>query len=329
MRALAFAAALLAASPAAASAPGPEDAAKALEILKTSISHRTTASAGPANMLAYAGWIRDVLVRAGYSPSDIVIEPVAGTATLTARLPGRDPRRKPLVISAHLDVVEARAEDWTRDPFTPVVENGYVFGRGAADNKFDVSMVVATLARLRSENWRPGRDVILALSGDEETLMRSTAVLAQKLKGADLVLNADGGGGELDASGKAVSYGIQGAEKTYADFTLEATDPGGHSSRPTPGNPIYRLARALERVEAHRFPVQSNEITRASLAASGRDLAGPVGEAVRRFAANPADAAKLLKVGFSPPPPGDPAELAAWTQACRVLLNSHEAITRY
>lgn len=116
-------------------------------------------------MLAYAGWIRDFLVKAGYSPSDIAVEPVAGTATLTARLPGRDPSRKPLVVSGHMDVVEARAEDWTRDPFTPVVENGYVFGRGAADNKFDISMVVATLARLRSENWRPGRDVILALSG--------------------------------------------------------------------------------------------------------------------------------------------------------------------
>lgn len=296
MRVLAFTAALLAAAPAVAASPGPADQARALEILKTSISHRTTESAGQANMLAYAGWIRDVLVKAGYSPSDIAVEPVAGTATLIARLPGRDPARKPLVISGHMDVVDARAEDWTRDPFTPVVENGYVFGRGAADNKFDVSMVVATLARLRAENWRPGRDVILALSGDEETLMRSTAVLAQKLRGADLVLNADGGGGELDASGKAISYGIQGAEKTYADFTLEVTDPGGHSSRPTPGNPIYRLARALERVEAHRFPVQSNEITLASLAASGRSLDGPTGDALRRFSANPADAeaAKIL-----------------------------------
>ena len=109
-----------------------------------------------------------------------------------------------------------------------------------------------------------------------------------------------GGGGELDASGKAVSYGIQGAEKTYADFTLEATDPGGHSSRPTPGNPIYRLARALERVEAHRFPVQSNEITLASLAASGRDMAGPTGEALRRFAADPNDAAAAKVLSDDP-----------------------------
>ena len=300
MRVLAFTMALLAATPALAAAPGPADSARALELLKTSIGYRTTASAGQEPILAYAGWIKGVLVAAGYSPSDIVIEPVAGTATLVARLPGRDPGRKPMVISAHMDVVEARAEDWTRDPFTPVVENGYVFGRGAADNKFDISMVVATLARLRAENWRPGRDVILALTGDEETLMRSTAVLAGKLKGADLVLNADGGGGELDGAGKAVSYGIQGAEKTYADFTFTVTDPGGHSSRPTPGNPIYRLARALERVESHRFPVQSNEITRASLAASGRDQQGPVGEALRRFSADPSDAAAAETLSSDP-----------------------------
>ena len=300
MRVLAFTAALLAASPALAAAPGPADSARALELLKTSISYRTTASAGQEPILAYAGWIKGVLVAAGYSPSDIVIEPVAGTATLVARLPGRDPGRKPMVISAHMDVVEARAEDWTRDPFIPVVENGYVFGRGASDNKFDISVVVATLARLRAENWRPGRDVILALSGDEETLMRSSAVLAGKLKGADLVLNADGGGGELDGAGKAVSYGIQGAEKTYADFTLTVTDPGGHSSRPTPGNPIYRLARALERVEDHRFPVQSNEITRAYLAANGRDQQGPTGEALRRFSANPSDAVAAETLSSDP-----------------------------
>ena len=300
MRALAVAAALLLAPPAFAAPPGPADRDRALEILKTGISYRTTASAGPEPFLAYAGWIKGVLVEAGYRPEDILVEPVAGTATLVARLPGRDPARKPLVISGHMDVVEARAEDWTRDPFTPVVENGYVFGRGATDNKFDISMVVTTLARLKTENWRPNRDVILALSGDEETQMRSSAILAQRLKHADLVLNSDAGGGDLDPSGKPLSYGIQGAEKTYADFTLRATDPGGHSSRPTPGNPIYRLARALERLEAYRFPVQSNEITRASLAASGRKLEGPMGDALRRFAADPSDAEAAERLSSSP-----------------------------
>ncbi|MFM8939005.1 MAG: M20/M25/M40 family metallo-hydrolase [Phenylobacterium sp.] len=297
---LAFCAALLAVAPAAAEAPGPADRDRALEILKTSISHPTTASAGQGAMIAYAGWLREVLIKGGYRPEDIVVEPVGETAVLIARLPGRNPDRKPLVISGHMDVVEARAEDWTRDPFTAVVEDGYVFGRGAADNKFDISMVVATLARLRSQNWRPGRDVILALSGDEETRMRSSAFLAERMKHADLVLNSDAGGGELDSSGTPLSYGIQGAEKTYADFTLRATDPGGHSSRPTPGNPIYRLARALERLEAHRFPVQSNEITRAALAASGRSMEGPLGEALRRFAADPSDIAAAERLSSEP-----------------------------
>ncbi|MFM8938477.1 MAG: M20/M25/M40 family metallo-hydrolase, partial [Phenylobacterium sp.] len=296
----ALAAALAAAAPAAAGPPGPAQRDRALEILKTSISYRTTASAGQAPILAYANWIKGVLVEAGYRDQDVVVEPIAGTAILIARLPGRNPDRKPIVISGHMDVVEARAEDWTRDPFAPVVENGYVFGRGATDNKFDISMVVATLARLRAENWRPNRDVILALSGDEETQMRSSAILAQRLKHADLVLNSDAGGGDLDPAGKALSYGIQGAEKTYADFSLRATDPGGHSSRPTPGNPIYRLARALERLEAYRFPVQSNEITRASLAASGRKLEGPLGEALRRFAADPADAEAAERLSAEP-----------------------------
>ncbi|MFM8820914.1 MAG: M20/M25/M40 family metallo-hydrolase, partial [Phenylobacterium sp.] len=214
----ALAAALAAAAPAAAGPPGPAQRDRALEILKTSISYRTTASAGQAPILAYANWIKGVLVEAGYRDQDVVVEPIAGTAILIARLPGRNPDRKPIVISGHMDVVEARAEDWTRDPFAPVVENGYVFGRGATDNKFDISMVVATLARLRAENWRPNRDVILALSGDEETQMRSSAILAQRLKHADLVLNSDAGGGDLDPAGKALSYGIQGAEKTYADF---------------------------------------------------------------------------------------------------------------
>lgn len=300
MRALALAALLLLAAPAVAAPPGPADHDRALELLKTSIRFQTTASAGQEPVLAYAGWIKGVLVEAGYRPEDILVEPVAGTAFLVARLPGREPGRKPLVISGHMDVVEARAEDWTRDPFTPVVENGYIFGRGATDNKFDISMVVTTLARLRAGNWRPNRDVILALSGDEETQMRSSAILAQRLKHADLVLNSDAGGGELDSSGKPLSYGIQGAEKTYADFTLRATDPGGHSSRPTPGNPIYRLARALERLEAYRFPVQSNEITRASLAASGRMMEGPAGEALRRFAADPTDVEAAERLSSNP-----------------------------
>lgn len=265
--------------------------AQALEILKTSIGYRTVQ--GGDQFVPYAEYLKGVLVAGGYDASEITIEPMDGTAFLMARYPGKDPKKKPLVISAHMDVVEAKPEDWTRDPFKAVVENGYVFGRGAVDNKFDLSMVVATMASLRKQGWKPGRDVILAFSGDEETTMKTTAVLAQRLKHAEVVLNADGGGGGLTEDGKPISFGVQGAEKTYADFNLTVTDPGGHSSRPTPTNAIYRLAKALDRLEAYKWPTMHNEITRPALAASGANTPGEVGKAMVRFAADPTDKAAI------------------------------------
>lgn len=286
-----LAAGLLASTALAAPKVDPALHDKALEILKTSIGYRTVQ--GGDQFVPYAEYLKSVLVAGGYDPSEITIEPMAGTAFLIARYPGTDPKKKPLVISAHMDVVEAKPEDWTRDPFKAVVENGYIFGRGAVDNKFDVSIVTATMANLRKQGWKPGRDVILAFSGDEETTMKTTAVLAQRLKHAELVLNADGGGGGLTEDGKPISFGIQGAEKTYADFHLTVTDAGGHSSRPTPGNAIYRLAKALDRLEAYKWPTMHNEISRGSLAAMGPNTPGEVGKALTRFAADPTDKAAI------------------------------------
>jgi acetylornithine deacetylase/succinyl-diaminopimelate desuccinylase-like protein len=285
-----FAASALAAPKPTAANPAAADPAlhdQALEVLKRGIAFNTSEGAG--NTVAYAEYLKGVLVAGGYKADEIVIEPMFGTALLTARYPGTDPKAKPLVISGHMDVVAANPADWTRDPFTPVVENGWIYGRGAVDDKYDVSVVVTELARLRREGWKPGRDVVLALSGDEETTMHTTAVLAKRLAGAELVLNTDGGGGEL-RDGKPTPYGIQGAEKTYADFTVTFTDPGGHSSRPTPTNAIYRLAKALDRIAAYRFPTMSNEITRAALAAEGAQTPGPLGEAMKAFAADPTNA---------------------------------------
>jgi acetylornithine deacetylase/succinyl-diaminopimelate desuccinylase-like protein len=271
---------------------------RALEILTKGISFRTVA--GPGNQTpAYAEYLKGVLVAAGYKPEEITVEPLKDTALLIARYPGKDAKKKPIVISGHMDVVEAKPEDWTRDPFTPVVENGWIYGRGAVDDKFDVSMVVTVLAKLRQEGWKPGRDVILALSGDEETMMATTAVLAERLKNAELVLNTDGGGGGLK-DGKPTPYGIQGAEKTYADFDVVFTDPGGHSSRPTPTNAIYRLAHALDKVAAYRFPTMQNEITKAALIAEAGVTPGPLGEAMKAFAANPKDEAAIATLSMSP-----------------------------
>lgn len=287
------------ASPALA-APKPDPAlhAKALDLLQKSVAFRTVAGAGQT--VKYAEYLKGVLIAGGYKAEEITIEPMAGTAFLVARYPGKDPAKKPIVISAHMDVVEAKAEDWTRDPFTPVVENGYVFGRGVVDNKFDLSMVVTTLTKLRTQGWTPGRDIILALSGDEETQMRTSAALAERLKNAELVLNADGGGGALNEDGTPGPFGIQSAEKTYADFSITITDPGGHSSSPTPGNAIYRLNRALAKLEAYKFPPQYNEVTLARASALGKSMSGPAGEAMRRFAADPTDASAIATLSADP-----------------------------
>ncbi len=284
---LAIITALTAAPVAAAPKPDPALSAQALDILKRSIAFRTVA--GGDQFVPYAEYLKGVLVAGGYRADEITIEPMAGTAFLIARYPGKDPARKPIVISGHMDVVEAKPSDWSRDPFTPVIEGGYIYGRGATDNKFEVSVMVATLAKLRREGWKPGRDVILALSGDEETVMATTAVLAQRLKGAEMVLNIDGGGGSI-IDGKPAVYGIQGAEKTYADFEITVTDPGGHSSRPTPTNAIYRLGKALDRLATYRFPAMQNEITKGSMLASAASTPGVIGDALRRYANNPGDA---------------------------------------
>jgi carboxypeptidase PM20D1 len=289
---LAALAALLAS--AALAAPPRVDPAlhdQALELLKKGIGFRTVI---PGDQVPrYAEYLKGVLVLAGFKPDEVRIEPVAGSAVLIARYAGTDPAKKPIVIIDHMDVVEAKPSDWTRDPFTPVVENGYVFGRGAIDDKFDVSMIVTVLSKLKREGWKPGRDVILALSGDEETMMQTARRLAGELKGAELVLNGDAGGGSLGEDGKPEIYELQAAEKTYADFEITVTDPGGHSSRPSKTNAIYRLGADLARLAAYEFPAMQSEITMAAFKAAAPSKPGALGDALRRYVTNPTDAAAI------------------------------------
>ncbi len=237
----------------------------------------------------YAARLKAVLVKAGFAADDVQIKPMFRTAILIARYHGADPAKKPIVVIDHMDVVEAKREDWTRDPFTPVVENGYVFGRGAVDDKFDVSIVVTVLSKLKREGWKPGRDVILALSGDEETVQATARAFVPELKNAEMVLNGDAGGGEIGEDGKPVAYGIQAAEKTYSDFAITVTNPGGHSSRPGTTNAIYQISRDLERLAGYRFPVMSSDITMAGFKAAAGATKGPVGDAIRAYVANPKD----------------------------------------
>ncbi|MBV2147171.1 M20/M25/M40 family metallo-hydrolase [Sphingobium sp. AS12] len=258
------------------------DPAVAKDILMRSVAFRTVEGAGQVPKLA--AYYASVLKAAGFADADIVITPMGETATLAATIKGRDAKLKPLLMIGHMDVVAADRADWTRDPFVPVEENGYIFGRGAEDNKYDVAMMVATLAQLKKQGWTPRRTVILLLSGDEETAMVTTKALAAQYRQAELLLNGDGGGGLLNEEGKPVLYQLQAGEKTYADFEIGFTDPGGHSSAPTPGNPIYRLAKAIDRIAAYQFPPMRNELTKASLSLSANRIGGEVGAAMQRYA---------------------------------------------
>jgi acetylornithine deacetylase/succinyl-diaminopimelate desuccinylase-like protein len=275
----------------------PKVTAQALEILGKSVSFRTVE--GQGQVPAYAAYLAEVLKARGFSAGDIEIAPHGETATLLARYRG-DGSKKPIVLSGHMDVVEARAGDWGRDPFTMTADKGYLYGRGVEDNKFDVSMMVATLVRLKAEGFRPSRDIILALSGDEETKQATTEVLVGQLKGSELVLNGDAGGGTLAENGKPIVYNLQAAEKTYADFELSFTNPGGHSARPTKDNAIYALAAALARLAAFEFSVQSSELTREFFRVTGGQTKGELGQAMRRFAADPKDAAAAARLSADP-----------------------------
>ena len=250
----ALAVVLALAVPAAASAqPYPQAEAQALALAQETIALRSVQ--GPDNKtIDVARVFARALREGGWAESDIEIVPVDDTAYLIATWPGSDPSLGPIVLSAHLDVVEAKPEDWERDPFTPVVENGYLYGRGASDTKFEAPLAVASLIELRRRGFRPKRSIVVAYSGDEETTMKTSKLIAERLKHAQLVMNIDGSSGTLsEENGESLYWSWQGAEKTYMDFQLEVTNPGGHSSMPRPDNAIAQMARALDRISAYRF----------------------------------------------------------------------------
>ncbi|NJC09792.1 M20/M25/M40 family metallo-hydrolase [Polymorphobacter fuscus] len=295
MRPIVLAAVLAAAAPAHGA---PATVADARALLARGVAFDTVKGRG--KVPAYADFLKSQLVAAGFAPADIRITPVGETANLHLAWKGNG-TRPPIAITGHMDVVEADPKDWARDPFTATEDGGYLFGRGVGDNKFDVSMVVATLAAMKREGFRPNRDIHLFLSGDEETdgLTAEKQAAEAKAAGVALMLNSDGGGG-LDAGGAASGYSLSAAEKTYADYRLTVTNPGGHSSRPTSPNAIAQLAAAASRVDAYRFAPQINEITRASLTAEGQKQGGAIGNAMVAFARNPGDAAAIATLRADP-----------------------------
>ncbi len=292
--------AVLAANAQAAPATHPQAETQALALAEKAIALRSVR--GPGNKTPeVAALYKSALVAGGFAPQDVTITLVDDTAYLIARWPGGDPKLKPLVISGHMDVVEAKPADWRRDPFTPVVENGYLFGRGSTDMKLDGTLAIASLIELKREGYRPRRDVIIEFSGDEETTMKTSAIIADKLSNAELVLNIDGGGGVLNEQTGAPEYFTwSGAEKTYADFELTATNAGGHSSEPRRDNAIDQVAAALVRTGDYHFTPELSPLTRAYFVEAAKYEDPETGAAMRDFAADPADKRAIATLTANP-----------------------------
>lgn len=263
---------------------------EARQVFERLITFRSAESHG--QVPAMARYIVETLRAGGVAEADVVTLPHEETVGLLVRVAGTDASARPILFSAHMDVVDARPEDWERSPFTLIEENGMFYGRGTIDNKAGVASLVSTILRLRADKTPLRRTLVFAFIGDEETGMQTTRLVAAHpwVRNAEFAINADAGGGSLSPDGKAQAYLVQGAEKTYADFRVVAANQGGHSSRPRDDNAIYDLARALTKIEQHRFPVMSNELTRAYLGTIGKAIPGAEGDALRRFAANPQDA---------------------------------------
>lgn len=296
--------ATLLAAPAVAAAPKvPSAAAEAqvLELSKQSIALRSVKGEGNKT-IEVAKLYKAALLGAGWAERDIEISAVDDTALFVATWQGTDPKLKPIVIAAHMDVVEAKPADWERDPFTPVVENGLLYGRGASDQKVSQVLALVSLMELRKGGYKPRRTIVIAFSGDEETSMKTSRILAARFAGAEMMLNTDGIGGSYDdATGKPLYWTWQGAEKSYLDVKLEVTNPGGHSSAPRQENAITQLAMALQRIGNYTFKAEQSPLTKAYFEKAARFESDPkIAAAMQAFAANPDDAAALAVLRASP-----------------------------
>ena len=224
---------------------------------------------------------------------DVEVVPVGETAALIARYRGDGSSgEKPILLLGHMDVVEANPDDWERPPFELTRDDTYFYARGTIDNKFGVAQLTSTFIRLKKEGFVPNRDLIIAFTGDEESGMVTTRLLAYDrpdLAEAEFALNSDAGGGDLSSTGEALVYLIQAAEKTYVTWELTVRNPGGHSSRPRPDNAILDLARAIIKIQEFRFPVRWNDMTLEFFEETGHQLGGELGDAMVRFSENPQD----------------------------------------
>lgn len=275
------------------------------EIYKELIEINTTLSAGSCTKAANA--MKAHLLKAGYPESDLhVIVPPdrPQDGNLVALLPGTDASQKPMMLLAHIDVVEARREDWERDPFKLTEEGGYFYARGAADDKAMAAIFTDSMVRYKQEGYKPKRGIKLALTCGEESpnTFNGVSYLIENhrpLMDAGFVLN-EGGGGRLDGKTGTYQYnGIQAGEKLYQDFTLTTVNQGGHSSRPMPDNAIYQISQALGKIQALDFPVEFNDATRGYLTKFGAIVGGAQGADMKAAAAT-GDAAAVARLKKDP-----------------------------
>src|SRR2546429_123304 len=256
---------LFSAGAAAQDVLSPADRVLARDIFKQLIEINTTDSLGNTPRAARA--MAQRLRAAGFAAPDlrVLIGPDATHGNLVARYRGTGTGGRPIVVFAHLDVVPARRSDWSVDPFTFLEKDGYFYGRGTTDDKVGDAVLIANFIRLKRDHFKPTRDLILVLTGDEETNGSCIQWLVTKhrdLVDAEFALNTDAGGGVL-RDGRRVMFTVQASEKVYATYALEATDKGGHSSLPRPAdNPIYRLAGVLERLAAYQVSGPLDEVAR-------------------------------------------------------------------
>ncbi|HSS12308.1 MAG TPA: M20/M25/M40 family metallo-hydrolase [Rhizomicrobium sp.] len=275
------------------------DQMKFRALYKELVETNTTLSSGSCTLAAQK--MAAHLKAAGYPDNDLHPFSVSDhpkEGGLVAVLHGSDPKAKAVLLLGHIDVVEAKREDWTRDPFTLIEENGFFYGRGASDMKAQVAAWVDTMVRLREEGFKPRRAIKMALTCGEEsaTAFNGANYLAthqHELIDAAFALN-EGGGGRLDADGKRLALNVQAAEKYPQSYKLEVTNPGGHSSRPVPDNAIYRLAAGLTKISAYQFPFKASDITKTYFGRMAPQVGGDMGKAMTAFGGGDMTAAKTL-----------------------------------
>lgn len=266
---------------------------KAHEILRDSIEFATYR--GNNQLVPFAEYLAAEFIKAGFPSHDVHLLPFDSdgdpSAALVVRFRGSSPSKRPILFSAHLDVVPA-ASGWQRDPFVLTEFDGKYWGRGVLDDKFAISILTTNFLRLKAEQFTPERDLILAFTGDEETNMLTTRYLTQERKDlidAELAFNLDSGAGLLNEENEPVATFLEFAEKSYVTFELTARNPGGHSSWPSVENAIADLAAAITALHEFDFPVQASDETRAYFEAIGARTVGELGAAMRRFAEDPSD----------------------------------------